>query len=194
MDAMSYVSIEGVSVYAEEAGSGEPVLLLHGGFNSLEHLRPLGSVLARTHRVLSFERPGHGRSPDVRGAYSYDDGVAQALAFLDACGVGAAHIVGYSDGAIIGMLLALRHPERVRSLVSISGNLNPDAFNDSTDDGAARVLPPLPEISDGSEMVVGDGGVSGGAGISGGECGDVFRGDGVAGSEGADSRGGCNTF
>lgn len=185
MDVMSYVSIEGVSVYAEEAGSGEPVLLLHGGFNSLEHLRPLGSVLARTHRVLSFERPGHGRSPDVRGAYSYDDGVAQALAFLDACGVGAAHIVGYSDGAIIGMLLALRHPERVRSLVSISGNLNPDAFNDSTDDGAARVLSLLPKISEGSEPVVGDdSGVSGGAGISGGEGGDVFRGDGVAGSEG----------
>ena len=164
MVAMSYVNIEGVSVYVEEVGSGEPVLLLHGGFNSLEHLRPLGSALARTHRVLSFERPGHGRSPDVRGQYSYEQGVAQGLAFLDARGVESAHIVGFSDGAIIGLLLALRHPERVRSLVSISGNLNPEAFNDSADDGAVRVLPPLPEISDGSETVVGDGGVSGGAG------------------------------
>ncbi len=153
---MPYIHIEGVLVYAEDDGCGEPVLLLHGGFDSLEHLRPLGSILARTSRVLSFERPGHGRSPDVCGGYSYEQGVAQALAFLDVRGVEAAHIVGFSDGAIIGLLLALRCPKRVRSLVSISGNLNPSAFNDSADDGVARILLPLPEISDGCELAVGD--------------------------------------
>ncbi|MFT3943789.1 MAG: alpha/beta hydrolase [Ancrocorticia sp.] len=156
---MSYLNIEGVLVHAEDAGDvrdGEPILLLHGGFNSLEHLRPLGEILARTHRVLSFERPGHGRSPDIAGDYSYDQGVAQALAFLDTRGVGSAHIIGYSDGAIIGLLLALRHPGRVRSLVSISGNLNPGAFNDSADDGASQVLLPLPEISEESEPEAND--------------------------------------
>jgi len=114
--------------YHEEHGAGEPLLLLHGGFCSLEPMRELGDLLAVQHRVLAAERPGHGRTPDTDGPYDYAEMVAGALAHLDALGVRSAHVVGYSDGGIVGLLLARDHPGRVRSLVAISANLHPDAW------------------------------------------------------------------
>jgi len=118
----------GFAGYHEEWGEGEPVLLLHGGFCSLEALRPLGDALAADFRVHAAERPGHGRTPDRPGPYDYADMVTDTVAYLDALGVGSAHVVGHSDGGIVGLLLARDHPGRVRSLVAISANLHTDAW------------------------------------------------------------------
>jgi len=137
---MPYFRIGDADLYAEVAGDGDPVLLLHGGFCSLESLRAQADALARRYRVFAFERPGHGRSADVDGEYGYGRDVAHALAYLDAVGLESAHVVGYSDGGIIGLLLALGHPERVRSLVAISANLDPSAFTTSPEADAATVL------------------------------------------------------
>ncbi|MEU4157284.1 alpha/beta hydrolase [Actinoplanes sp. NPDC026670] len=125
---MSYLRIGGVDLYFEVAGEGEPVLLLHGGFCSLESLRAQSDALIPDHRVFAFERPGHGRSADIDEEYGYERGLADTVAYLDLVGLESAHVVGYSDGAIIGLLLALDHPERVRSLTAISANLDPSAF------------------------------------------------------------------
>ncbi|WP_433348976.1 alpha/beta fold hydrolase [Micromonospora sp. CA-111912] len=138
---MGYLRIGDVDLYSEVAGEGDPVLLLHGGFCSLESMRAQSDALVPDHRVFAFERPGHGRSADIDGEYGYARGVADTLAYLDAVGLESAHIVGYSDGAIIGLLLALDHPARVRSLTAISANLDPSAFTDS----AAPVLDALGE-------------------------------------------------
>ncbi|MER5705782.1 alpha/beta hydrolase [Micromonospora sp. NPDC002296] len=128
---MGYVRIGDVDLYSEVVGEGDPVLLLHGGFCSLESMRAQSDALVPDHRVFAFERPGHGRSADIDGEYGYTRGVADTLAYLDAVGLESAHVVGYSDGAIIGLLLALDHPERVRSLTAISANLDPSAFTDA---------------------------------------------------------------
>jgi pimeloyl-ACP methyl ester carboxylesterase len=144
---MAYRRIGGNLMFEEVLGAGEPVLMLHGGFCSLESLRPIGESLAREHSVYSFERPGHGRSSDVDRAYHYDHDAADAVAYLDDQGLETVHVVGYSDGAIIGLLLALEHPERVRSLVAISANLDPGAFTMSPGADDARVLAPLPPLS-----------------------------------------------
>ena len=128
---MTYLRINGVDLYSEVDGTGDPVLLLHGGFCSVEHLRAQSDALVPDYRVFAFERPGHGRSADVDEDFGYTRGVADTLAYLDAHGIESAHVIGYSDGAIIGLLLALEHPERVRSLVAISANLDPSAFTQS---------------------------------------------------------------
>lgn len=135
-----YLATGAGRLYWEASGSGEPLLLLHGGFCSLEHLRALGEALGGTRRIFAFERPGHGRSADVPGDYSYQQGVQETLAFLDSQGLGAVHVLGYSDGGIIGLLLAMNHPERVRSLVAVSANLDPDAFAFSDTAPPATVL------------------------------------------------------
>lgn len=135
-----FVRVDGVDLYSEVQGAGDPVLLLHGGFCSLESLRFQGDALAADHHVFAFERPGHGRSADVDGEYDYAQGLRQTLGYLDAHGLATVDVVGYSDGAILGLLLATAHPARVRALVAISANLDPSGFAHVATDGP--VLPP----------------------------------------------------
>ncbi|GAA1795745.1 alpha/beta hydrolase [Nocardioides hankookensis] len=104
------------------------MLLLHGGYATLENLRPLGDALAATHQVHAPEGTGHGRTADREGPFSYAASLAEAVAYLDALGLDAVHVVGFSDGAILGLMLAIDHPARVRSLVAISANLDPGGF------------------------------------------------------------------
>ncbi|BCY10030.1 alpha/beta fold hydrolase [Actinoplanes sp. L3-i22] len=137
---MTYFRIGGVDLYSEVVGVGEPVLMLHGGYCSLESLRAPSDALVPDHRVFAFERPGHGRSADIDGDYGYARMVADTLAYLDAVGLESAHVVGYSDGGIIGLLLALDHPQRVRSLVAISANLDPSVFEKGGDDPVLDAL------------------------------------------------------
>lgn len=161
MTAVSFVRIGGAELYSEVAGPerGEPVLFLHGGFCSLESMRPQAEAVAGSHRVFAFERPGHGRSADTDGDYSYAQSLSDTVEYLDAQGLDAVHVVGYSDGAILGLLLAVRHPERVRSLVAISANLDPSAFtfSDSADPATAVVLaPPRARVPDAPSTSAGD--------------------------------------
>lgn len=133
---MPVIDVRGVRSHHEVTGRGDPLLLLHGGFCSLETMRPLGELLASSYAVHAVERPGHGRTPDREGPITFADGVPDTLAYLDAVGLDRVDVVGFSDGAIIGLLLALDHPERVRSLVSISANLDPGGYLTDGSSGA----------------------------------------------------------
>lgn len=135
--------LHGADLYYEADGEGAPVLLLHGGFCSLESFRSVSDALVPDHRVHAFERPGHGRSADIDGEYDYERGVAETLEYLDAQNLQTVDVVGYSDGAIIGLMLALAHPERVRSLVAISANLDPSGFSHAPESAGIPMLSPL---------------------------------------------------
>jgi pimeloyl-ACP methyl ester carboxylesterase len=119
-----YVNAGDVRTYYEVHGSGEPVVLLHGGFGTVESWTMQTPVLAERYRVYVPERRGHGRTPDVEEPITYETMAADTTAFLDAAGTGATHLVGWSDGAVVGMLVALRRPELVRKLVVIGQYFN----------------------------------------------------------------------
>lgn len=138
--AGSYLTLGSATLYSEHVGAGDPVLFLHGGFGTIEAFAPQIETLRTTRSVYAYERPGHGRSADTEEPYSYASSLAEAVAYLDAHGLGTVDVVGYSDGAILGLLLALHHPERVRRLVAISANLDPSGFADT--DAGAPMLPP----------------------------------------------------
>ena len=125
---MPTIDVNGVATYYEVHGAGAPVLLLHGGFCSIETLTAQIEHLAPSYEVHAPERPGQGRTPDRVGPITFDDMVRDTLGYLDAREIPAAHVIGFSDGAITGLLLARDHADRVLSLVAISGNLDPDAF------------------------------------------------------------------
>lgn len=127
---MPYVDISGISTYYEQHGAGDPVLLLHGGFCSVETWRLQIDSLAARYRVHAPERPGQGRTADRAGPITFEHMVADSIAYLDSQGVERAHVIGFSDGGITGLLLAMDHPERVCSLVAISANLDPSGFAD----------------------------------------------------------------
>jgi pimeloyl-ACP methyl ester carboxylesterase len=125
-----YITLSGLPTYHEVTGTGPPLVLLHGGFCSIETLRPQISALSGSYRVYTPERPGQGRTPDRDGPITFDLIVADTLAYLDAMGLASAHILGFSDGAIAGLLLAKDHAPRVRSLVAIGANLDPAGLTD----------------------------------------------------------------
>ncbi|RLT26213.1 MAG: alpha/beta fold hydrolase [Chloroflexi bacterium] len=125
------IAAGGVRTYVAEHGDGEPLLLLHGGFETADMLPFLTEHLARQRHVFSPERRGHGRTPDVTGPITYQLMARDTLAVMDALHIEAADIVGYSDGANIGLLLALAAPERVRRLVLISGNFHANGMTEA---------------------------------------------------------------
>ena len=113
--------------FADSQGTGDPVLLLHGGLSDSELLlEPLGPVLGDRYRVLAFDRRGHGRTADTDAAFHYDDMVSETIAAIEKLIGGPAHLVGWSDGGIVALLVALRRPDLVRSLVLIGANYHFD--------------------------------------------------------------------
>jgi pimeloyl-ACP methyl ester carboxylesterase len=123
-----FLDVLGHPTYHEIHGEGEPLLLLHGGYATLENLRHLGDALATSYAVHAPERVGHGRTADREGPFSYAAYVDETIAYLDTVGLDSVHVVGFSDGAILALMMALDHPTRVRSVVSISANLDPTGF------------------------------------------------------------------
>jgi pimeloyl-ACP methyl ester carboxylesterase len=123
-----YVEANGVHTYYEVEGSGEPLVLLHGGLCAIETLAGLRAGLVSRFRVYLPERRGHGRTPDVEGQFSYELFAEDTIAFMDQLGLSSAHVVGFSDGATVGLLVALQRPDLVRTLVHIGQQVNPSGI------------------------------------------------------------------
>src|SRR5215213_5466545 len=123
-----YVDVGGLRTYYEVEGTGEPLVLLHGGFCPIETFGGLTPLLAERYRVYVPERRAHGRTPDVAGPITYEAMAQDTIAFMEAVSLSSAHLVGWSDGAVVGLLMALRRPELVRRLVLIGQNANLDGL------------------------------------------------------------------
>ena len=117
-----YVNINGVRIWYETYGSGRPVLVLHGGTGSLEDMHAQIRALAATRLVVAADSRGHGRSTDSEAPLSYASMADDMLKLLNQLNIRQIDIVGWSDGGIIGLDLAMHHPERVRRLVAIGAN------------------------------------------------------------------------
>jgi pimeloyl-ACP methyl ester carboxylesterase len=122
------VDIDGHATWVDDrGGAGEPLLLLHGGLsNSDALLNSIGSGLAEQFRVVAFDRRGHGYTADTNAGFHYDDMAAEAVRVLEDVVGGPAHLVGWSDGGIVALLVALRRPDLVHKLVVIGANYHFD--------------------------------------------------------------------
>jgi pimeloyl-ACP methyl ester carboxylesterase len=119
-----YVNAGGLQTYYEVQGSGDALVMLHGGFASVATFAGFTPLVAERYRVYSPERRGHGRMPDVAGPITYEVMADDTIAFIEALGLGPAHVVGWSDGANVGMITAIRRPDLVRKLVLIGTAVN----------------------------------------------------------------------
>jgi len=118
--------------YTAQGAGAETVLLLHGGLsNSDALLDSIGGPLGEHRRVAAFDRRGHGRTADTPEAFHYESMVDETIAVIEHIG-GPVHIVGWSDGGIVGLLLALRRPELVGRLVAIGANYHWNVLPDLT--------------------------------------------------------------
>lgn len=122
-----YQLANGVKLYYETYGQGQPILLLHGNGESIASFGGQIAELARHHRVIAVDTRDHGQSAATKSVFTYDLFTQDMLALLDALQLPAVHIVGWSDGGNTGLSLALHHPERVKSLVRMGANICADS-------------------------------------------------------------------
>jgi pimeloyl-ACP methyl ester carboxylesterase len=115
------VKVNGMQMYYEVSGSGEPLIVLHGAYMNIPSMGAIISKLATTHRVYALELQGHGRTTDIDRPITYPNLADDVAAFMDAVGLKKADVFGYSMGAVTGLQLAIRHPAKVNHLVSASG-------------------------------------------------------------------------
>jgi pimeloyl-ACP methyl ester carboxylesterase len=115
-----YADIHGLHLYYETHGSGEPLIVLHGGFGSVEMFGPNIELLAKTRQVIGVDLQGHGRTADIDRPFSYEAMADDIAALIEHLGFAKADVLGYSLGGGVALQCAIRHPERVRKLVLVS--------------------------------------------------------------------------
>ena len=122
------IEIRGHPTWVEDRGAGtETVLLLHGGMSNSDLLVDgLGGAFAEDFRVVAFDRRGHGYTADTPAPFHYEDMATETIGVLEQVVGGRAHLVGWSDGGIVGLLVAIRRPELVGRLVVIGANFHHD--------------------------------------------------------------------
>ena len=124
-EAGRYASVNGLNMYYEIYGSGEPLVLLHGAFSAIG--TSFGNVLpdlAKTRQVIAFEMQAHGRTADIDRPLSLEQMAEDTVAALRQLGIEEADFFGYSMGAGVALQVVIRHPNVVRKLVLASVTYN----------------------------------------------------------------------
>ncbi|WP_430334062.1 alpha/beta fold hydrolase [Rhodococcus sp. ACT016] len=122
---MGFVDAGGARLHYETSGEGEPLVLLHGNGENLGYFAAQVPAFADRYQVIAVDTRAHGESTRGDGPLDFDRFADDVCAVLDALGIEHAHVLGYSDGGNIALTSALRHPDRVRSLVVNGANLDP---------------------------------------------------------------------
>ncbi|MEZ4615306.1 MAG: alpha/beta fold hydrolase [Caldilineaceae bacterium] len=120
--------VNDINMYYEIHGEGEPLLLIHSVAAYSGQLAKVIPALAENYQVIAVDFRGHGRTTDAGQPLSYELIASDMVALLDQLGIDAVHIVGNKDGGITGLVMAMQHPERVKSLVTASVNWSPAGF------------------------------------------------------------------
>lgn len=122
------VSVGGHPVYYETQGSGEPIVLLHGGMATNATWEAQFQGLAPHRLVVAPERTGHGHTPDRPGPLSYEQMEEETVGVLRGLGLGPVDLLGWSDGGMVGLRLAAHHPELVRTLVMTGAGFSSEGY------------------------------------------------------------------
>ena len=157
-----YAPVNGLKMYYEIHGSGEPVVLLHGAFMTItSNWSGWIEELSKTRKVIAVEMQGHGRTADIKRDISPENLADDVAALLDYLKIPKADILGYSLGGGAAMQCAIRHPDKVRRVIIISyafrrdgwvkevndafPNLTPEAFKASPIETEYKKLSPTPD-------------------------------------------------
>jgi pimeloyl-ACP methyl ester carboxylesterase len=122
--------VNGAAIWYAMYGSGLPVVMLHGGLANSNYWGNQVPVLAQNYQVIVIDSRGHGRSTRSAAPYGYELMASDVLGVMDKLNIRKAAIVGWSDGAIIGLSLAMNHPDRVGRLFAFAANSDPSGVKD----------------------------------------------------------------
>ena len=116
----AYADVNGIKLYYEIYGSGEPLVLIHGGLTTIGEMQGWVQPLAQTQQVIALEMQGHGRTADTDRSMTLETMGDDIVALLGSLKIPKADVVGHSFGGTSALRAAIQHPDRVRRLVVIS--------------------------------------------------------------------------
>jgi pimeloyl-ACP methyl ester carboxylesterase len=122
-----YADIRGIKMYYEVYGKGEPLLFIHGNGGSINNFKFQAPYFSGKYKLIFADSRAQGKSIDKGDSISYEMMADDFNALLDILKIDSAFVIGWSDGGINALLLALRHPKKVKKLASTGANLWPDA-------------------------------------------------------------------
>ncbi len=125
-----YAPVNGVKIWYAVFGAGEPVIMLHGGLGNSNYWGNQVPELAKHYKVIVMDSRGHGRSTRDQQPYGYDLMASDVVGLLDYLKIDKAALVGWSDGAILGLDIAMHHPERLSKLFAFAANSDTDGVAD----------------------------------------------------------------
>ena len=127
--ATGMAPVNGIQMYYATYGAGDPVLLIHGGLGFGDIWSAQVTDLMKDHLVIVADSRGHGRSTRTEAPFGYDLMASDYLALLDYLKLEKVDLVGWSDGGIIGLDIAMNHPERLKHLFAQAANITTDGVN-----------------------------------------------------------------
>ena len=132
--AQKYTDINGLKMYYEVKGEGNPLLVLHGGTGSIESMTKIIDYFSESYRVIANDREGHGKTSDTDKEFSYSRMTDNTVKLLDHLNLKQVNVIGYSDGGIIALELAMRYPERIKKAVYVGTNYHHNGMPDEIKD------------------------------------------------------------
>jgi pimeloyl-ACP methyl ester carboxylesterase len=139
-----YAEVNGLNMYYEIHGEGQPLVLLHGAFSAIgTTFGKLLPDLATSRQVIAFDLQGHGRTADIDRPLTIEGMVDDVAAALKQLGINQADIFGYSAGAAVALQLTIRHPEVVRKLVFMSATYTLSGIHPGLMDGLGEMKPEM---------------------------------------------------
>ena len=139
-----YVNVNGLKMYYEIHGQGQPLVLLHGAFSAIgTSFGKLLPELAKSRQVIAFELQGHGHTADIDRPLNYEQMADDTVAALQQLGIKQADFFGYSMGSAVALQVAIRHPEVVRKLVFASVSYKLDGLHPGLMEGLAQITPDM---------------------------------------------------
>jgi pimeloyl-ACP methyl ester carboxylesterase len=155
---MAYAAVNGLNMYYEVHGDGPPLLLLHGGTGSIESFPAKYPYFATQFRVIAMEQMGHGRTADLEDRpFHYHDMAEDVVELMRQLGVESAIVVGFSDGGIVGLDMAIHHPERVTKLAVTGAQSRNDGYTAENLEWIRTVNPDALPVSDAYRRLSPDG-------------------------------------
>nr|WP_294899435.1 alpha/beta hydrolase [uncultured Pedobacter sp.] len=125
--AGKYYKVRGINIYTEQYGKGKPLVLIHGNGGSIKSMQSIIPFFSQRYKVIALDSRAQGKSIDPADSLSFEmmaDDVADLLGQMH---IDSANVIGWSDGGIVALLLAMRHPSKVAKLASTGANLWPDS-------------------------------------------------------------------
>lgn len=152
-----FAAVNGIQLYYEIYGSGQPLVLIHGNGGSIASGREQIAYFSKKYQVIAVDSRGQGRSKDESDSLTYDAIAADLNTLLDQLKIDSAYMIGQSDGAIVGLIMGFRYPAKVKMLAAMAPNIRPDSavlypkveasgteeftrYEDSLKNGNTRVL------------------------------------------------------